>query len=124
MTVPIRPFFVRYAVSVLWLGIVVLAAGCGEKTGKVSGKVTLNGQPLKGGTVTFEGSKGGVSGMVSSEGTYSIPNAPVGAVKISLASGMDMDAEPPPDRSKPPRLRPRRPARPLTQSSIGNVTTI
>ncbi len=108
MTDPVRPFFVRCSVSVLCLSALVLASGCGKSTGKVSGKVTLNGQPLKGGgTVTFEGSKGGVSGTITSEGTYTIVSAPEGAVKITLASGMgagDMGgAETDPSKMRPPR---------------------
>ncbi|HTU17473.1 MAG TPA: hypothetical protein VMG10_05365 [Gemmataceae bacterium] len=89
MIVPIRPLSARPCISLLCLSIFLLASGCGKPTGKVSGKVILDDQLLKGGgTVTFEGDKGGVSGIITPEGTYTIPNAPVGTVAIALGSGM------------------------------------
>jgi len=35
------------------LVLAVAAAGCGRGTGSVSGTVKFNGQPLRGGTITF-----------------------------------------------------------------------
>jgi hypothetical protein len=89
MTIAFRSFCPRFGVAILSLSALVLIAGCGKSSGNVSGKVTLDGQPLKGGgTVTFQGSKGGVSGTISPEGSYTISNVPPGEVKITLAPGM------------------------------------
>jgi hypothetical protein len=79
----------RYGIihgGVLGLLALVVAAGCGKPTGSVSGKVIYKGQPLKGGTVVFvtaDGKTGGRSD-IAEDGTYSIAEVPVGAVKISV----------------------------------------
>lgn len=69
----------RGAVVVSFLGLACLA-GCGEgsnnpKTAKVTGKVTLDGQPLEGAIVMFapEGGAGNAaSGTTDASGTYSL----------------------------------------------------
>jgi hypothetical protein len=64
--------------------IVLAAAGCGRKTGTVSGKVTLNGEPLKGGNVSFVRSDGvpTKSGTIAEDGTYKIEDVPVGNATV------------------------------------------
>ena len=72
-------------------------AGCGASTGSVTGKVTLNGETVTGGTVTFIGSdQKVVTAPISAEGEYTIPKISQGTAKIGVAplptmpKGMDM----------------------------------
>jgi hypothetical protein len=72
---------------VLFLGVlalsVPLAVGCGGK-GKVSGTVTLDGQPLPAGTITFVPSKGpGAAGKIE-DGKYSVTGVPVGKMTVTV----------------------------------------
>lgn len=63
-----------FALSLLALLCCVLA-GCGDgKTGRVSGVVTMDGQPLPNATVTFEPDGGGrlSSAVTESDGSYSL----------------------------------------------------
>jgi hypothetical protein len=64
------------------------AAGCGQKSASVTGKVTYRGTPLASGTVVFVGPDGTTAGtgMIMPDGTYSVPKAPVGAVKAAVQS--------------------------------------
>jgi hypothetical protein len=80
------------------LGVVLLSllfcAGCGQKTGTLKGKVTLNGTPLPSGTVTVYGGKNDSitrNGEISSDGTYRIDKVPVGKVKITVSSAETPD---------------------------------
>ena len=73
------------------LGIAVLlsAAGCGGGSSGtlMSGKVTLAGAPVTGGTVIFEPLGGGgqaASGTIQADGTYSVPNVPAGDCKVTV----------------------------------------
>lgn len=64
--------------SLLLLTIISLTAGCGQKgeheTAKVQGKVTLDGQPLKFGSLLFtpEGNFPSAEGTIRPDGTYSL----------------------------------------------------
>lgn len=67
--------------------IAAVLAGCGGETlSPVTGKVTFNGEPVRGGTIIFgpsEGTKGGTpaSAEVKEDGTYELKaGATVGAV--------------------------------------------
>jgi hypothetical protein len=67
----------------LFLALLLSAAGCSKSAGEVSGKVTLNGKPLKGGTVTFIAATGtGASAGISPDGTYKALKVPLGDVKV------------------------------------------
>jgi hypothetical protein len=104
--IPMRSAFLRRVRSLLCLAPVLLAAGCGGSTAPVSGTVTLNGVPLTGGgTVTFQGKTRGASAIVNPDGTYSIPNAPLGEVQVAVlpARAAAASTEPPPD---PAHLQP------------------
>ena len=63
--------------------VALLAAGCGSK-GTVTGTVTHNGTPLKGGTIQFipeDGSQ--VAGAeIGEDGRYTIEKVPAGKVKV------------------------------------------
>jgi len=69
-------------------GLLVLATlsavGCGGGTGTVTGKVTYNGNPLKGGEVWYvsEASKQTLSAQIGEDGTYTVNQVPVGPAKI------------------------------------------
>lgn len=66
------------------LGLAVLS-GCGS-SGTVSGKITYEGQPLNGGTVTFISSQDGkpYSGPIQSDGSYRVEKIPTGKTKITV----------------------------------------
>ena len=67
--------------------LALAAVGCGGR-GDVSGRVLYKGAPLPAGRVTFV-CEGGTKPALTSEirdGAYTIPGAPVGAVKIGVAT--------------------------------------
>jgi hypothetical protein len=67
-----------------WL---VVAPGCAKPVGDVSGKVTVKGQNLEYGTVTYMASDGtGYQGEIQPDGSYSIKGIPLGAAKIAVTS--------------------------------------
>jgi hypothetical protein len=78
-----------FAVPILSLTVLVVLSGC-SRTASVSGTVTLEDVPLKGGgTITFQPVKGGAgaSGTIADDGTYTIPNAPIGECSVTVGSG-------------------------------------
>ncbi|WP_232055994.1 hypothetical protein [Tuwongella immobilis] len=88
-----RPQFLgRFvAASVMLLGIFSVA-GCGSSDTlvKVTGKVTLNKQPLSSGSVAFIGDVFAGSSMIGSDGKYEIAGVPAGkalAITVSAGSG-------------------------------------
>jgi hypothetical protein len=90
--------------------VLALASGCGSKTTRASGQVLLDGKPLPGGIVTFvpvEG-KAPATATIQEDGTFDMPNAPVGPVQVTvnnlaLKPGKPEVAEAP--RRKGPRGR-------------------
>jgi hypothetical protein len=68
--------------------LAVVAPGCepaGGYRGEVSGTVTYNGQKLNSGQITFKNDKGiESSGSIQPDGSYKIPDAPIGPVKIGV----------------------------------------
>ena len=67
----------------LSLVVALGATGCGSSTGSVAGKVTLNGQPLKGGNVTFVG-KESFAASIQEDGTYNVPRLLAGEYKVCV----------------------------------------
>ncbi len=71
--------------------VLVSATGCGEKfpRGKVSGKITYQGQPLTGTTMIFL-TKDNMTyrAELDKEGGYSLDNIPLGPVKVSFQQAM------------------------------------
>lgn len=66
--------------------LVLVAAGCG-KPSRVTGSVTLDGVPLPAGRVTFlcdGGRRPAVSSSISMNGTYEMPDLPVGRARVSV----------------------------------------
>lgn len=86
--------------------LVVSAVGCGgggQKTHKVSGKVTYaDGSPLTEGTVIFQGQKSQATGVIGSDGKYSLTSykpgdgAPEGSYKVYLGGNIFAPPPPPP----------------------------
>jgi len=78
--------FGRVGAGALCLCGILLAAGCGGgKKGEVSGKVLYQGKPVRGGTVSFIPEGGGLmSSAIEEDGSYTVRNVPVGAVKITV----------------------------------------
>jgi hypothetical protein len=72
------------------LSLVIAMVGCGPSgpaTTTVSGKVTVGGEPLPGGSIQFVSTKdsnliGG--GQIKGDGTYEVPDAPVGECKVVI----------------------------------------
>jgi hypothetical protein len=67
------------------LGLANLA-GCGRSTASVTGKVTYQGAPLKGGNVTFHhaGTKQSKLAVIYEDGSYTIDKMPTGDVTIAV----------------------------------------
>ncbi len=60
-------------------------AGCGPRTGTVSGTVTYKGQALGNGSVMFLTKDGKAqSGLIGSDGSYTVANVPSGPVTITV----------------------------------------
>jgi len=76
----------RYRSHGLAFVVVLLAVGCGSRTGDVSGKVLYKGKPLSGGSVTFFHSKGASSSRIDNDGSYTVFKVPVGEAKITVQS--------------------------------------
>ena len=81
----------------LWMVVVVGPVGCGGPfTGEVSGTVKYNGNLLPGGIVTISHPDGRVATCtIREDGSYSIPNAPGGEVKVSVQTLTPLPAIPP-----------------------------
>jgi hypothetical protein len=62
----------------------LLSAGCGPPSGTVSGKVTIAGQTIPGGSVSFvpPNGKGTQISEIAEDGTYTVRNVPVGKAQI------------------------------------------
>jgi hypothetical protein len=97
----------RWLLFPVLLGSVALV-GCGQSTGTIKGKVTLNGAAVKGGTVSFTGAnKVARASEISEDGSYIIEKMPTGEVKItveteSLAQRMNAMT---PRYSAPPEMK-------------------
>ena len=67
--------------------LAALAVGCSSSRsqGKISGKVTLNGQPLPAGNLTFHSEgKGSYNAPLMRDGTYQVVDVPVGAMVVTV----------------------------------------
>src|SRR6266567_1217648 len=88
-------------------------AGCGGKpTGNVTGAVTLNGAPLKGGEVTAFNDKDEIVGSCRViDGRYELSGIPVGAVTLVVQTHRG-DGQPITSTQPPPMPGKERPASP------------
>jgi hypothetical protein len=76
-------------------------AGCGASNARVSGNVTVDGRPIKFGTILFVGPAGTSVSARINDGAYEAVNVPVGQVRIAV-EGFDTNPfdEPPRPRQK------------------------
>jgi len=106
------------------LAALALLAGCGGG-GSVSGKVTLNDQPLTGGTVTFHPTGSGPSGIgtIGPDGRYEIAvgtdkSLPPGDYVVTVeATEAVSNAEPAPSKGGP---RPPAPPKRITPAKYAD----
>jgi hypothetical protein len=74
--------------GLLLITLLVFSVGCGpnyKARGSVKGKVTLAGKHLTTGSGMFNGKNMSGSAAIDKEGNYSMPDAPLGAVTITVA---------------------------------------
>jgi hypothetical protein len=64
--------------------LVLVAAGCSQSSGKMSGTVTYKNQPLTTGVVTFITETGAATASIDSNGTYTAEEVPPGTAKVSV----------------------------------------
>jgi hypothetical protein len=88
----------------------MVLAGCGSKTGTVSGKVTYQGQPVPGGIINFlpqsEPDRGKVfSSGIDANGIYQVVRVPVGPVKITVQDPGGQSAKRIVDPNEAPRKK-------------------
>jgi hypothetical protein len=87
-------------------GLAVLAlamVGCGAQPASVSGTVRFNGQTLPSGTVLFHGDGGRVEhGLIGEDGRFTIADAPLGLVRITVRSHSEQPAGMPTRGDKAP----------------------
>jgi hypothetical protein len=76
----------RLTYLLLFGGLVFLVSGCSRPVGSVTGKVTYQGKPLKGGTVSFASTEGrqSFSASIADDGSYTIPNLVGGSYKVCV----------------------------------------
>ena len=103
-----------------------LAAGCSAGKAAVSGKVSFaNGTPVPAGTITFWAADGRqAQATLKHDGTYSLGDAPVGEVKVTVETppqGMG----PQPRSAPPPGMQKGMPAEMIPEGDqSGNVKVI
>src|SRR5262245_11423399 len=86
-----------------------MLVGCGgtKPTGKITGKVTVNGKAVTGGAVTFYSEAGRVdSGAIQPDGQYTIAQAPVGDVTATVVSAQPRASRPPAGKTPGGRDKP------------------
>ena len=69
------------------------SGGGGPPSGTVTGKVTIDGQPVTGGSIRFHPTAADTKskpsgGVIGADGNYSVPDAPVGACKVTVDTGV------------------------------------
>jgi hypothetical protein len=93
-------FLPRFFRLGLLLGAALLcSSGCGQKSGTVRGKVSLDGSPITFGTVAFIGENGqSSSGQIQSDSSYVVQKAPLGKVVITVQTYPLPPSVQPPDK--------------------------
>lgn len=75
----------RAGIAALFAAVALVASGCQPTTHTVSGCVTFCGKPVTGGSVVLFGDGDRVyTGLISPDGRYSIPNVPVGEMRVTV----------------------------------------
>jgi hypothetical protein len=91
--------------------VLLLAGGCGGGRGSLSGKVSSRGKLVSSGSVLVQASDGTTQSVVIQEdGTYTIPDLPVGVVLLAVNSPNPQTSPPVVDKfgpRKPPPANPK-----------------
>ncbi len=77
----------RFYTLAFLLPAVLVLSGCGAKktaAAKVSGKVTLNGQPVTGGSMYFHSESGMYPATIDSQGNYELHDMAPGEVVVTI----------------------------------------
>lgn len=94
----------RCGAAVLLVAILAVGCGGGPATGKLSGKVTVNGKPLPNGMIMLvvDGKANLIAGI--QDGAYSIEKVPVGKASIGVRETQPAVDSPitKPEAGKPP----------------------
>jgi len=102
----------RAAGAFFLAGLILVSTGCkpGEPTGEVNGKVTLNGQAVSSGTVSFIPATGvPVSASIQPDGTYTVRDVPLGESIITVLDTPAPGTEP--GKTDKPKAGERAPAK-------------
>jgi hypothetical protein len=71
------------------------AAGCGDPTTEVTGKVTYQGKPVVyGSVVVFDAGGAPKSGAIQPDGTFRISGVRLGSVKVAVSSPLPPGSQP------------------------------
>lgn len=69
----------------MFASLIVTLVGCGGSKTTITGKVTIDGQPLPAGRIAFVPSKGGAGvGAEIKDGQYTVEKVPYGNVKVTV----------------------------------------
>ena len=112
-----------------WVAVCALLlqlVGCGGATGSLSGKVTLDGQPVTTGSVIFTNGNSAQNQLASiqSDGSYKADGVPVGDVKVAVSvppSGGSMPADAAKSAKLPPGIPADHPAAKAYAASSGGA---
>lgn len=112
----------------LFLLVLCCTLGCGGSTSRVSGRVTLDGQPLTKGTITFSslGEAPAAIGQISSSGTYrlsvgSSPSVAPGQYQVTIVATELMPPTPTDPSPLPKKLTPEKYNNPATSGFTREV---
>ena len=77
----------RYAAKLAPLVLVVAVSGCGGNTATLNGKVTYRGRAVTSGSVIVVNADGTAeSGVIQSDGSYTVEHVKLGPVKVGVLS--------------------------------------
>lgn len=77
----------RSLVAIVLLPLLLVLAGCGTKktaSASLSGKVTLNGEPVPGGRLAFFSDTGSYSAVINAQGNYELADIPPGDYTVTV----------------------------------------
>ena len=75
-----RATYLRLVFAGILVPLGAAASGCGAQVGTVKGQVTVDGKPIRAGTVFLSGvnTRSAAAGLIRPDGTYEIHKVPVG----------------------------------------------
>jgi hypothetical protein len=111
---------ISYLAVTLVTGLLVAASGCGRPTGKVTGKVSYQEQPVVVGSVTLMAEDGvPFQGQIQPDGTFQVAGVPYGTYRVSVFSSDNTPPAPPTDAGVPPEVVARKKPRPERAAPAG-----